>query len=354
MLRFLFRVRYPALLLALAALWNPGLADGANLHVIIAADTSPQAGLGGDVVVDKKSIKRLFEDHVPAAQLRLQVVKEPLSTQNIVQAVNGLRVTAQEDSIVFYYTGHGAYDEAKGHFFDLAATNQQLLRRHLKQALIKHEPRTAVLITDCCAAGAKFKGNVKAVHVPANPRQISPLLKHLLFDRCGIIDITSSKPGEVSLTRGDGKGSLFTYPFVTYLDKNSQKILSWDKIIGDVKATVQSDFDRVTKKKGVDTDGDRSPDQFTQTVYPFVLTPTLGMRVKFQNGNLVITEVLPLSPAFHAGLEVGDHLLEINGQPLPSEQAYSTAVDNSPRKMVLKVHDPDKGINGTPTAILNP
>jgi predicted metalloprotease with PDZ domain len=70
-----------------------------------------------------------------------------------------------------------------------------------------------------------------------------------------------------------------------------------------------------------------------------VITPALGLRVKAENGGLLITEVLPLSPAYHAGLEVGDTLLEINGVPIRTEQQYSEAVDTSSPTMRLKVRD---------------
>jgi hypothetical protein len=354
MQRIVHSIRHLALLLALAGLASSGSAQAANLHLIIAADTSQEAGLGGDVLADKNSVKQLFQQQVPANRLDVHVLdRSQMSPTGILQAVQNLKVAPREDSVVFYYTGHGAFDKSKGHFFSLP-NRQQLLRSQLRDALIKQEPKTAVMITDCCAAGARFRGTPKALTAKAGPPVISPLLKYLLFEQSGYISITSSKPGEVSLTRGDGKGSVFTYPFVKYLDANRDNVLSWDKIIDDVKVTVQNDFDRVTKRKGVDSNGDNRPDQWTQTVHPFVLTPRLGMRVQEQNGNLVITEVVPLSPAFHAGLEVGDHLLAINEQPLRTEREYDAAVDNSPRQMVLKVFDPNKQISGNPTAQLNP
>ena len=156
-----------------------------------------------------------------------------------------------------------------------------------------------------------------------------------------MVSITSSKPGEISLTRGDGKGSLFTYPFVNFVAEHASERLSWDDIVKQVGDQVRQDFDRVTKGKGVEYPGKDGATihQDTQTVHAFVITPALGLRVKAENGGLLITEVLPLSPAFHAGLEVGDTLLEVNGVPISNEQQYSEAVDKSPASMRLKVRD---------------
>ncbi|EMI53516.1 peptidase C14 caspase catalytic subunit p20 [Rhodopirellula sallentina SM41] len=327
--------------------------DGATLHVVIAADTTPASGLGGDIVADRNGVEQLFKKHVPANQLRIHVLKDPLSRDSILGAVNSLQVTPRQDSVVFYYSGHGAFDKAKGHFLSLP-NHQELLRSELQLALINQEPRSALLVTDCCAGGARFQGVPKAVYAEVKAAQIAPILDHLLFKRSGFIDITSSKPGELSITRGDGKGSLFTYPFVRYLDRNARQNIGWQEIISDLEQEVQNDFSRVTKSKGIDTNGDREPDQFKQTVHPFVLTPRLGLKAEAKSSTLVVTQVIPLSPAFHAGLEVGDHILEINGTALSSESSYSNAVDSSPHQMTLKVHDPNENRTATVTANLNP
>lgn len=311
-----------------------------KLHLIVACDTSAEADLGDDVIADKLAIERTFREHIPPAQLNLRtILGDQLSPETVRQNIDSLHVERQKDAIVFYYTGHGAFDSARGQFFALPK-RQQILRSEIEAALIAKEPRVAVSITDCCAAGARFRGKdfttEPEVKVPAT---ISPLFHHLLFARCGLISITSSKPGEVSLTRGDGNGSLFTYPLTQYLQRNASRTLGWETLVEEVAGTVKEDFTAITKGKGIDTNRDGRPDQWTQTVHPFVLTPALGMWVEKQGAELLVTGVIPLSPAYHAGIEKNDAVLEINGSPLGSEQEYSDAVDRSPQIMSLKLRD---------------
>ena len=78
------------------------------------------------------------------------------------------------------------------------------------------------------------------------------------------------------------------------------------------------------------------------------------MRIQETGGQLVITEVVPLSPAFNAGLEVGDLLLEVNGKPVRTEKEYSDAIDSSPRNIRLLIKDPNRPTASSVEAVLNP
>lgn len=327
---------------------SPQPAMAARIHLIVACDTTEEANLGADIVADKLAVQRLFQANVPAAQLTTRVIEgKQLSRQSMLTAVKDLRVVKREDSIVFYYTGHGAYDkEREGHFFSLPG-KQQLSRNELEKVMIEKEPRAAITITDCCASGARFRGEPIVGKAFGRPTRISPLFERLLLSRCGLFSITSSEPGQNSITRGDGKGSLFTYHFVEFMNDNGKRPLDWDDVIRRVKSTVQTDFAQLTKGKGIDSDGDGRPDQFKQTTHAFMLTPRLGLGAKQTGQALIINQVVPLSPAFHAksesgarvNIEEGDILLEVNGRPVRTEREYSDAVDNSPRTLTLKVRD---------------
>jgi hypothetical protein len=347
----------PAWLLALLVLGqaSEAAAAGGRVHLVVAADTSAEADLGGDVVADKVAVQRLFQSNVPAGQLNVTAIEgDNLSPQSILGAIGSLDVKRYEDSVVFYFTGHGAFDPQRGHFFALPRQTQ-LLRSELELAIVRREPRTAVTITDCCAGGSRYRGKAPGVAKPRSiPTTISPLFAHLLFDRCGLFSITSSKPPEISLTRGDGKGSLFTYPFVRIAQENASRRLDWSDLVDRVEVQVAKDFQQVTKGKGLDTNGDDRIDQRTQTVHAFVNTPALGLRVQEQDGQLKITQVIDLSPAFHALLEPDDVVLAINGAPVRTERAFGEAVDRSPRTLTLTVRDHRTNRTTDVQAHLNP
>ena len=56
-------------------------------------------------------------------------------------------------------------------------------------------------------------------------------------------------------------------------------------------------------------------------------------------GGLKVVDIVPGSPAQRLGLEKGDLIDTINGQPVNNIQGYSTAIDKSPRQMVVTGRD---------------
>jgi C-terminal processing protease CtpA/Prc len=203
-----------------------------------------------------------------------------------------------------------------------------------------------VFITDCCAVFAKYGGGARRIHAGpvAKAKELSPLFRYLLFERCGTVSITSSKPGEASLVRDDGKGSVFTYPFAEFLRAHASERLTWDQVIEQVGAQVKQDFDANYRRMSAEAKGELEKlHQTTQTVHMFIRTPALGARVKEANGALQVVQVIPLSPADHARLSVGDVVLTINGKAVTTEKEYSRAVDDSARTMHLTVRSEREG-----------
>ncbi len=354
MARSTFRVLTLAMLTGLLAaqVQRPVHAQIGNTHVIVVADTSEASGLGMDVHADQQMIARLFQENIPREQLNLHVLREAdLNPEAIFRTINGLRVQRRRDSVVFYYSGHGAFDEDHGHFFALPG-RRHILRSDIERAIIGKQPRTMITITDCCTAGARFHDKPPIARgVPEPPAVVSPLFRHLLFERHGTISITSSQPGELSITRGDGRGSLFTYPLVNFLQENAHRRLTWGEVTQAVARQVKRDFDEITRKEGIKgLDGTIQP---TQTVHAFIITPALGARVVERGGRLEVSQVIPLSPAEHAGLKEGDTLVAINGDSLSTEKDYSRAVDNSPRDIRLTVRRAN-GVQAELSTKLNP
>jgi hypothetical protein len=259
--------------------------------------------------------------------------------------------------VVFYYSGHGAYDEQTGHYLDLP--DRGLLRREtIRQTLLNHRPRLAVILTDCCYAYKpaprrhdEAVGGVVSDEAPMV--KLTPLFESLFFTPRGLVDITSSSVGEVSMTRGDENGSLFTYPLTQYLVNNAQRRLGWREVFETVRAQVEKEY------KVLNPDGVKFPDgkggtkhQTNQTPLAFKLAepgsappgpvaagtpkppaggPVFGARAQANNGDgVLVTQVVPGSPAERMGLEVNDVILSINGRPVASVRDYSEAIDQSP------------------------
>ena len=327
----------------------------AKVHLVLVAAPDENPVIVRSVAYDKDNVRRAFQENVPEDRLEIHDDFGPTVRREQVMAVlKGLRVEKHGDSVVFYFTGHGAFDEKCGHFFCFPRDNaSQLLRADVERAIIDKKPRTGVVISDCCAFKHKYEGGGRGIEFGplVKATQMSPLFRHLLFEMRGFVSITSSKPGEISECRLDDRGGLFTYPFVDYLRQNTRKTDSWEQVVDGVARIVKQDFNaKVSKEERALLL--REYKQTTQTVWPFIETPAFGARVKDTNGKLTVVQVVPLSPAEQAGMKTGQVVLKINGKEVHTEKEYADAVDHSSRTMRVMLHA-KKGPNREVTAELN-
>lgn len=340
-------------ILAAVIVWAASFAPGAMLlaesnpkiYCILACDTTKKSGIGDSVTRDKRNMRRLFLENVPQSQLELlDIPEEKMTPQGIMAILKELHVERNGDSVVFFYAGHGALDQKRGHFFVLQGDpNMELLRSEVEKEIIGKKPRTAVFITDCCAAYYEYQESARIIDLtpPAKAKEMSPLFRSLFCDCRGTVSITSAKPGEVAMGRPEGGGGLFTFAFVQYVHRNSQQTLSWQKLFDAVGGKVKQDFaDSYPRFGRADKDFLEKNKQHTQTVHVFVQTPALGARVKEDKGSLKIVEVVPLSPADQAGFKVGHVVVKINGKEARTEKEYADAVDHSPRTMQATLRGP--------------
>ncbi|HLA85473.1 MAG TPA: hypothetical protein VJL29_11820 [Thermoguttaceae bacterium] len=102
------------------------------------------------------------------------------------------------DTIVVFYTGHGAADEV-GHFLVMPDGETRLHRKTILERMAKKQPRLAVLITDACNLSVPSGlGPAPAAHM-IPPERISPLFESLFIRSRGVVDINSASEGEVSI-----------------------------------------------------------------------------------------------------------------------------------------------------------
>ena len=130
----------------------------------------------------------------------------------ILSYFRGLKV-GRDDALFFYYAGHGATDPQKGHFLalqDLAA--KPLLRADLRRAMQEHQTGLVVIMTDCCSTrfccSARSAGSSRTREPP---RSIDPVLRCLLYQSRGVVDITAAS-GNASFG-DDHEGGIFTRTF---------------------------------------------------------------------------------------------------------------------------------------------
>jgi hypothetical protein len=334
-----------------------------KIHLVIAADTNASGGVGAITQIDQYNIKQLFQTNIPDPQLNIVTIPaEKMKQSEIFQIIDSLEIS-NEDTLIFYYSGHGAFDrQNQQQFLQLSLGN--LYRSELLKQIIQKSPRLSVLLTDCC--------NVQVDGVPPNertgkeinfPQEISPLFKSLFVYCKGVVDITSSKLGEYSFCdnrKKDNRGSCFTYPLIDLMNTNKDNAqMDWGKLVEELAPKVNDAF------KELYPNGHTASGQMSQTIvavdYPGKNLPTeekekekknyrFGVRAApHQGGGMRMLEIINDSPAQRSGLEVGDVILEINGKTINTEQEYSDAVDASEKKMQVKLINVRDNKTITPT-----
>ena len=333
------------------------------IHVIIASDG--RAGFGANLIADHNNIERLFRGGVPKDRLHLVAMQmADITPDKILQTVKDIQPT-EDDTLVFYYSGHAAHDAGNGgQFFQIKDDNGkavELQRRTLLAALHEKKARLTVLLTDCCNIELEPTGESKEIASPvSSPEKMSPVFAELLIKPKGTVDITSSKRGEASFVDSTSKkrGSCFTYPLVALFEKHrNNKSIVWTDFVAELKTDVQKAFlDSYPEGYKFDPPLNEITLQKTQTVEVFGSLPggaeqpalgnqgpRFGIRAVNHHGGVRVTQVVPNGPGAKAGFEVGDLIVEINGVPIRNEQDYSKAVDDSPKTMNAKVVNVNDG-----------
>lgn len=155
-----------------------------------------------------------------------------VTPKNIYSAINNLIVNPN-DTIVFYYSGHGGTHVQYGHY--LAMKYGNVLRNHIVPMMIAKKPRLLVVLTDSCGTYVNY--NISIVNPTGFLFDRYNKIKDLFLKRKGLVDVNSAKPGEYGYTHLE-KGGIWTYSFLTvldradrYLDLNSDNFIAWSEIL---------------------------------------------------------------------------------------------------------------------------
>lgn len=338
-----------------------------NLHAILVADLSPSAEWGkytGAVAMDITQVSVMLSMNMPESRLQILPMRieenQDSTPENILAAIESVQVRP-EDSLLFYYTGHGAADD-QGHYLSLA--RGKLYRKKLLSALQKKEAKMTTLITDCCntrSDGYMYAAPAFQVEPPSQP---TALFNALFLSPTGVVDIISSSPGEsafftpVDEQRDEFPSSIFTKELTTWVDQHKAHPHTWDDIVRAVSLRVHNSFhSHYPKGASVAKGGIVQKEQNVFAIqYPGIppaTGPRTGLVVRdFQGKGAVITEVAPKSPATQVfridrnkfvTLQPQQVILSINDVPTPTTELVVKQVGSSPIIMKLKIRDVSLG-----------
>ena len=213
------------------------------LHALLVIDTN--SSLKDSIVVDKARMEALLVNAIPRNRYQLTTFTGSSVTRtNILNYFHHLQGSAS-DAVLFYYAGHGGIDPDRGHFLFLQeGKTAPLIRSDLRRALADTRAGLTVILTDCCSNHLKIPRHRSLPHVLVPARQIHPVLRGLLFQSRGMVDITAASDNSAwgdeeeggiftrSVARlllddarpdGDGGGALAWKEFFVRLDRETQK-----------------------------------------------------------------------------------------------------------------------------------
>lgn len=246
----------PALVFfALPAAGDPPANESKRVIAVLVVDSN-DSKIGKAVAKDGELVKQALEDGFSKEKSRL--VLHPILEGNkvtpdgVLDFIEKLKV-APTDTLLFYYSGHGAWDTTKGQYLQMYSGPRDkrgdLFRSTLITRLKARKPRLLVCLTDCC--NIEFDSRAPLTRDIKFPVAWDTIRRLLLLPT-GVVDMTSSAKGELSWTYptrgGVPQGSLFTVALVDLLRiKPTGPSPDWDKAHAIIKTWTQEDYSKFRK-----------------------------------------------------------------------------------------------------------
>lgn len=343
----------------LLALASPEAAQAQKVHALLVADASPSAQWGRNapnIHMDQTLMLSMLFDHVPADRLVFEMLSieedRDATPATIERAIERLQ-PGPDDTVLFYYTGHGAIDDG-GEYFDLKGG--KLRRKEVRAALEAKKPRLAALVTDCCNVRSDGERIAAAAPGPDEPQDYTPWFRSLFIDPRGVVDVNACAPGESAFFPPESletlPGSFFTKALTENARANRDRSGTWDELLTGVSLQVhvwfrQSYPDGVAVAKGAVSQRDQNVYAYDYPGMPTERGQRAGVTVRDREGEgaMIVTvradypatKVFDLQANRYTSLEPRQVVLSVNGREIRGTDDFLTAVRSSPQVMRLVV-----------------
>ncbi len=339
-----------------------------TLHILMAADTE-DGFIGNDCQTDLNRLKSFFAEptNVPPNKKVKVTFLTSAPTQGALRFSHNAildhykalqqnkEFNPKTDTILFYYSGHGFYDREKGHF--MKTPGQLLLRTELREAVLKCQPRLAVIITDCCQQVKPLA----AITVRGLVDNRADIVDSLFFKPVGLVDINACSQGQFAAGGSPNAGGFFTKALFDLMSLSfiqvqelspshgllkNDMVLTWREFFPLLMSKTMENWKEGYAKDDGCTDNVDLPGgtQCTQDPQAYSLptqTPfdppgfkhglTLAVFQKDgKDAGLMVTSVQPGSPADIAGLKKDDVILEIDNKRILSAVECDCAINFAP------------------------
>jgi hypothetical protein len=326
---------------------HPSVNSGAEatLYLVIVADTLAR-NIGDTVKADLDTVHAVFAANIPAKRLRVtRLFGGQVNPQNILNEVRGQRakgLVAGRDTLVVYYSGHGAYNMRAGDHLLTTSGGRLHLNRDLARAAREVRPRVTILLSDACSV--LVQGLATAPAYPGPPERISPIFASLFFELPpGVVPISASMKGQAAAC--DRNGGYFTCAICGFLEANPQRRTDWPSVLREVNRTIRQT--RPDTRQTAYIIGVENPDPAPRFGVTAEATPQSravgGVEVTLVLNGYPATAMRRQGDDTTFYLIAGRHIItRINGRKVQNYAEYANAVRNSPSRMVVTVYDPVK------------
>jgi hypothetical protein len=255
--------RWPAratlVLAAFSALANTAAAAGAapkeltRLHALLVIDSN--SSIKDDVTVDQHRMEGLLTGGIPPDRLDLTTYAGDRATpENILQYYRNLNTNSSE-ALLFFFAGHGATDPQQGHYLAMEPSRGKarfLTRTELRQVMQEKQAGLVVILTDCCSNVVPLPPPPPGIPLrepsPKESAEIAPVIRCLLFQQRGVVDITAATNEEAW---GDSlEGGVFTRTLarllqsqVKDLDRDRDGFVTWKEFYPSLEKATHDAFE---------------------------------------------------------------------------------------------------------------
>jgi hypothetical protein len=211
----------------------------ANLFVIIATDDRAPA-IGEDMATNSKSMVRTIKQNVPRSRSQILKIQPAFMTPAAILGTIRSIEAAADDAILFYYSGHGGYDETRQQTWLLLSQSPgtALFLGQIRQEIAAKNVRLGTIVVDCCSQLPPMlaRGPIAPPEMAdQGTQQVSRLFQKLFFDQAGSVIVESSAPKEYAivvppLRYRDGRGILRAHHFGALFTQSFTEAMSFDDL----------------------------------------------------------------------------------------------------------------------------
>ena len=232
----------------------------ANLFVIIATDDRAPS-IGDDMATNSKMMVRTIKQNVPRRRSQILKMQPAFMTPAAILGTIRSIDAGADDAILFYYSGHGGYDEARQQTWLVLSQSPgtALFVGQIRQEIAAKNVRLGTIVLDCCSQLPPMlaRGPLAPPEMPdQGTQQVSRLFQKLFFDQAGSVIIESSAPKEYAIVvppyryrdergilRAHHVGALFTQSFTQAMNfELDEANLGWTQLCQQTQDTIDNRF----------------------------------------------------------------------------------------------------------------